>query len=271
MNTDSQWQIETKVEIPRDSIRSAAQRALDDTHRELITLRNITIGLIYFVLAIVNYFTLDAEIAPLMSLAAALTGVAFIIASFYHKNSVYKNHLCNWFLFAEVVVLQLDGMLFLVATSDALNSYGVFVTIMGIGFFASRWIWFSLSVTFLMVSWLAILLLFQHPFELQSEGIMSFSAIITAAFFYYLRLRSAQHQAESRLAQEAYQHKLEAAVVQIETLEGLLPICASCKDIRDDAGNWQQVEAYVGQRTNVEFSHSVCPDCRNKLYPELAT
>lgn len=60
---------------------------------------------------------------------------------------------------------------------------------------------------------------------------------------------------------------LEAALQQIKTLQGLLPICASCKKIRDDAGYWHQVETYLGRYAAVEFSHSICPDCRLELYP----
>lgn len=51
-------------------------------------------------------------------------------------------------------------------------------------------------------------------------------------------------------------------------LEGLLPICASCKKMRDDQGYWQQVELHMRQHSDAQFSHSLCPDCKQKLYPE---
>ena len=60
---------------------------------------------------------------------------------------------------------------------------------------------------------------------------------------------------------------LEAALQQVKTLRDLLPICASCKKIRDDGGYWHQVESYMRDHAGVEFSHSICPDCRVKLYP----
>jgi hypothetical protein len=56
---------------------------------------------------------------------------------------------------------------------------------------------------------------------------------------------------------------------EIKQLKGILPICASCKKIRDDAGYWHQVEVYVGNHTAAEFSHSICPECMKKLYPDL--
>jgi len=58
-----------------------------------------------------------------------------------------------------------------------------------------------------------------------------------------------------------------AAMEQIKTLQGLLPICAHCKKIRDDQGYWHQVEAYVGRHSDVEFSHGMCPDGVTRLYP----
>ncbi|PCI44249.1 MAG: hypothetical protein COB41_04955 [Proteobacteria bacterium] len=63
--------------------------------------------------------------------------------------------------------------------------------------------------------------------------------------------------------------ELQAAVNEVQLLSGLLPICSSCKDIRDDKGYWNQLETYIGKHANVEFSHSICPDCMNKLYPKL--
>jgi DNA-binding response OmpR family regulator len=63
--------------------------------------------------------------------------------------------------------------------------------------------------------------------------------------------------------------ELQEALAKVKLLSGFIPICASCKKIRDDTGYWQQVEAYIQKHSNAEFSHSICPDCRHKLYPEL--
>lgn len=68
--------------------------------------------------------------------------------------------------------------------------------------------------------------------------------------------------------------ELESANSYIENLEGILPICASCKKIKredaspEDPDNWVPIESYISQKTNVEFSHSICPECMKKLYPD---
>jgi PAS domain S-box-containing protein len=61
---------------------------------------------------------------------------------------------------------------------------------------------------------------------------------------------------------------LEKALKDIKILSGLIPICSSCKKIRDDQGYWHQVEEYLSKRSDVLFSHGICPDCMKRLYPQ---
>jgi hypothetical protein len=71
---------------------------------------------------------------------------------------------------------------------------------------------------------------------------------------------------------EAERERLErdkaAALSELKTLSGLLPICASCKKIRDDKGYWSQLEAYITEHSGAVFSHGICPDCMEKMYPK---
>jgi hypothetical protein len=62
--------------------------------------------------------------------------------------------------------------------------------------------------------------------------------------------------------------KLQKALAEVRTLRGILPICSFCKKIRDDDGYWNQVEVYVKERSDADFSHSICPDCMKEHYPE---
>jgi PAS domain S-box-containing protein len=63
----------------------------------------------------------------------------------------------------------------------------------------------------------------------------------------------------------------DAALENVRVLSGLLPICAACKKIRDDAGEWQQMEAYISGHSQAKFSHGLCPDCARQYYEELAS
>lgn len=61
--------------------------------------------------------------------------------------------------------------------------------------------------------------------------------------------------------------ELQEALRRIKTLSGLLPICASCKKIRDGGGKWHSLEIYIRNHSEADFSHGICPDCQEKLYP----
>jgi len=63
--------------------------------------------------------------------------------------------------------------------------------------------------------------------------------------------------------------ELQEALAKVKTLRGLIPICASCKKIRDDQGYWKQIESYVRDHSEAEFSHGICPECMKKLYPDF--
>jgi hypothetical protein len=68
---------------------------------------------------------------------------------------------------------------------------------------------------------------------------------------------------------EAHNRALQEALAQARILGGLLPICASCKQIRDDQGYWHRVEDYLESHSEAEFTHGLCPDCSRRLYPQL--
>ena len=74
---------------------------------------------------------------------------------------------------------------------------------------------------------------------------------------------------EAEIERDKLLGELKSALSKVKLLSGFLPICASCKKIRDDKGYWNQIESYIKKHSEAEFSHSICPDCAKKLYPEL--
>lgn len=79
----------------------------------------------------------------------------------------------------------------------------------------------------------------------------------------------AEEQREATLAQLRMSlAELENARSELKTLSGLLPICSSCHRIRDEKDNWFNIEQYIAERSDAEFSHGICPDCAKKLYPD---
>ena len=79
-----------------------------------------------------------------------------------------------------------------------------------------------------------------------------------------IELRKKAEQDQTTLIDE-----LRQAIERIKTLKGLLPICSSCKKIRNDEGYWQSVERYIREHSEAQFTHGICPACAEKLYPEM--
>lgn len=73
----------------------------------------------------------------------------------------------------------------------------------------------------------------------------------------------------AEIALKEEHEKLIKAMEEIKILSGLLPICSSCKKIRDDNGYWNQIEAYIQEHSEAKFSHSICRECVKVLYPDL--
>jgi len=105
------------------------------------------------------------------------------------------------------------------------------------------------------------------PISIRSSPIIEDGAVVACVTaFQDITQRKQTEEERERLVAE-----LREALDKIKTLRGLIPICASCKKIRDDKGYWNQVESYVSEHSLAEFSHGICPDCAKKLYPEYYT
>lgn len=86
------------------------------------------------------------------------------------------------------------------------------------------------------------------------------------------RLILLRNISEQKLRQEEREkliHELQETLAKVKTLQNLLPICSSCKKIRDDEGYWEEVETYISKHVDVNFSHGICPNCVKKLYPSI--
>ena len=94
---------------------------------------------------------------------------------------------------------------------------------------------------------------------------VSFFLMVAFAVFSLRRRREVRISHQRLILQNKELHK---AFNEIKQLRGIIPICSSCKKIRDDGGFWHQVESYIRDHSEAEFTHSICPDCMKKLYPD---
>lgn len=101
--------------------------------------------------------------------------------------------------------------------------------------------------------------------ELQAKSLPYKGRIIRVAAARDITRRKQMEEEREQLVMD-----LRNALSRVKRLSGFLPICASCKKIRDDKGYWNQIEAYISEHSEAEFSHSICPECTRRLYPDLS-
>jgi hypothetical protein len=122
----------------------------------------------------------------------------------------------------------------------------------------------ALAATFV---WYGVDSLAVHSYS--SEWIRSWNTLVRLTSFLLIGVMIARGRIF--LAREqALNIELSHALAQVRQLSGLLPICASCKNIRNDEGYWERVEKYVADRSEADFTHSICPVCEVQLYGEDA-
>ena len=107
----------------------------------------------------------------------------------------------------------------------------------------------------------------QHEnWEIDEIITVSIFLVVALAVFSLRRFRELK-SSECELKQRY--NDLQETQREIHQLRGIFPICASCKKIRDDQGFWHQVESYIRNHSEAEFSHGICPECMKKLYPDF--
>ena len=83
------------------------------------------------------------------------------------------------------------------------------------------------------------------------------------------RVRVGERMAKLQSSLAARVTEVEAALAHVQRLQGLLPICSYCKKVRNEANYWEQVESYLGSHSDLDFTHSICPQCTEKMMKEL--
>jgi PAS domain S-box-containing protein len=99
--------------------------------------------------------------------------------------------------------------------------------------------------------------------DISSTGTVFRGEPVTLAYFRDITERKLAEKEREKLILE-----LQETIAKIKTLSGLLPICSSCKKIRNDKGYWEQMETYIRDHSEADFSHGLCPECAEKLYPQ---
>lgn len=101
------------------------------------------------------------------------------------------------------------------------------------------------------------------------EFFMRFIVVLLFIAFGMIAATLLRRKQKAELEKELLIGELKEAITRIETLIGLLPICAYCKKVRDDHGYWNRIETYISKHSRAEFTHSICPECEKKAVDEF--
>lgn len=258
------------------------QKSLKFTRIALIT--GILIYCAFGVLDALLMHSSKAELWFIRYGIACPVGVAIFLFS-------YSSHFCRYWQVCLVFVTFVAGLgiIGMIALVPAINYYYyvglILVLVFCYTFFRIRFIWATLTCWAMVTIYGIMELYFGHTSlpVLVSNNFFFVSANVIGMFASYSMEYYARKnfclvwllENEKRKTDEANEkleskvQELKEAADKIKTLKGLLPICANCKKIRDDKGYWNQIEGYIREHAGVEFSHSICPECLDLLYPQM--
>jgi uncharacterized membrane protein len=195
-----------------------------------------------------------SKAAKVLAVLALLQGVLALVSDSTFK--YYLGHVLGAVIPLAIVLLALQAKrrgfrparIFLVAWGTVAS--GVLVT-MGVG------------VGLLPMNWFT-----EHVMD-----VTLFAGVMLWSFSLTDRMKVREEESRRLLEQTVTERtsELRHALDEVKTLHGLLPICSHCKKIRDDSGYWQNLESYISEHTGADFSHSLCPNCLEVLYPDFYT
>ena len=213
----------------------------------------------------INYLPLPSLRINTASVVATLLDLIFLaIAWEYLGKPAFKIKLWLRAFLTLLGVMWLDVILF---ATGAFAGSPAYMSIMK-GTLISRFIVsvFALPFLYFYLHWQSD----KKGIEIENRPVL---AILKQVAEIKFELSLAQQEIERRKAAEKERdeviQKLQKALSEVKTLRGFLPICSSCKSIRDDKGYWNRIEKYIQDHSDAEFSHGICPDCAKKLYPDI--
>lgn len=228
--------------------------------RVFMALAIVIISPVIFGFGLIDLFFHETRTEGLLIITVALIGLFILIMLKYSSNvgSILRfgNIVLLILLVYELAIGGGDGLAFLWFYAYPPATLFLFREKEGGVLVLASWI---IAASFLMLE----LGPYQYDTALGVRFFVTYTLICILAY----ALESSRSRYFNQLVEE--KSALEKALSDVKTLSGLLPICASCKKVRDDSGYWHQVEAYIQQYSQVQFSHGICPDCKHKLYPEL--
>ena len=177
----------------------------------------------------------------------------------------FRNKSGTWIFITGLILT------FFVGYIDYLTGYEIGLSVfylMPIGFI----VWFDGKRSGFIISVISVFIITAADFyaghSFQNYFVELWNSFVHLSFFAVVTILLAKLKSDFE-ERAAIILELQKALKEIKTLTGLLPICAWCKNVRDDKGYWKNVESYISEHSDAEFTHGICPDCLKKVSPEV--
>ncbi len=227
------------------------------------------VALMYIGLSVGHALTLPDHYRAALtatSVAALLIQVSTAVYAWKSPVPPHLSHFIGTLLLATLIV---NSALHLGFSAEEKHASNLALIIVSAGCFllSLRW-WFAVVVS-CVLSWALISYTYVPTPDWVHYGFMCFICVSLSAIVIQVRRKNIEANEKLRIADVARLQELETALSDIKVLEGMIPICAWCKKIRDDEGFWGEVESYVSSKTRATFSHSLCPTCEEKHFGDV--
>jgi len=258
----------SELAIEPSMLRRMAQLNLADDIKDYIPYTTGFSALVYLAFAVVNYFMLDPNYAVSATVAAFATAVIFFAFSYVVMKFPPPTKRIHSLQTGVVIIMHVNAMFFVALTDGMMLEMAAAILIVGVGCYFSSILWAFFTILFFVASDLVLLNVATITYDPAKFTLMVVTASSFAMIVFHFRLKTAVKMERLIQQDKHHLHQLEEAYTKIKTLGGLLPICASCKNVRDDSGYWSSVEEYVSQRSTATFTHGICPECLQRDYSE---
>jgi len=269
--------------VPREYLPQIMQEVREKIRQELE--RPILVGYrwaalvlgIYLVALIPLYFLNEPPPqAALQSLATLGAAALLFLCHWLLRGGRVSSSGSQWIVATGVGAILAQVLLHMSLRGSMLLTTDVMLILVGSAliFRDSRWFLVSLGVT--QLAWASVVFFNALIGDWIHWSVGMITASVVALVIHFHLRRVYRTQEELRFQDHLREREKEQLIAwlsesldNIKTLKGLIPICARCKKVRDDDGFWQQVEHYVKARSEVEFTHGICPDCGKEMMAEL--
>jgi hypothetical protein len=248
---------------------ASLRRVYDRTVSAALLYVSVGVGIMYLVLLAGHWLTLPDHYRNQLVIAAA-AGVAILwTTALIGWRRGFSPGIAHAVGAIIIGVLLVNCAMHFALSGEMKQSSNLALLVVAIGCFLLSLRWWSALVGTTIGLWAWIAFRYIDRPDWAHYGFMLFIATVLSMIVVSFRRRNVCLQEQLRRADAARLKELETALHNIQTLEGLIPICAWCKKVRDDDGFWNEVESYISGRTEATFTHGMCPSCAEKNDAEL--